>query len=315
MDFFDEGNGNARFEVIRRSVKVQNLDDLIRRKVVAHFANGIHVVIRFPSLKQLRGLHQRLEGFDYGVEALVPCPLLQMAQIVPAKTIPLFSKQPSHRQTSNTLPDLHAFGPMTEFVSQQEIVESARAHEVKQLLEELIDDLLIYPVVQKNFVHAVQLVQQFLQLLLRQSRLFAHGRGPNPAAFIRIQSWNGFVLQQRWNRQWLHSFLQMRHDAVEDPERDVVQHASVFAEIKVAQALVVLSGRVLHLERLVPGVLFHAVQQSEGVAHPENTELKVLALLHHLFDAVQVIREEGSNFVVVVDAVRVSDAHEQDVGW
>ena len=69
-----------------------------------------------------------------------------------------------------------------------------------------------------------------------------------------------------------------------------------------------------NLEGLVAGILLHIVQQPEGVAQPEYAGFEVFAALYHPLHRVEVARQQRAHLVVVVDAVRVSNAHEEDVG-
>jgi len=122
------------------------------------------------------------------------------------------------------------------------------------------------------------------------------------------------VLQQGWYRESLNSLFEIRDEIIEDPEGHVAQHDAVFAQVKVPQALLVLPGRVFYLEWLVAGVLLHVVQQTQGIAQPEHPRVEVVAFFQHAFNGIQVLGQQRPYLIVIVDAVGVPDAHEENVG-
>jgi len=73
------------------------------------------------------------------------------------------------------------------------------------------------------------------------------------------------MLQQGRYGKRLDPLLEIRDEIVEDPDRHVAQYNAVLAQVKVPQALLVLPRRILDLEWLVTGVLFHVVQQSQSI--------------------------------------------------
>jgi len=73
------------------------------------------------------------------------------------------------------------------------------------------------------------------------------------------------VFQQGRHRKRLDPLLEIRDEIVEDPNRHVAEYNAVLAQVKVPQALFVLSRRILDLERLVTGILLHVVQQSQSI--------------------------------------------------
>jgi len=122
------------------------------------------------------------------------------------------------------------------------------------------------------------------------------------------------MLQQGRYRERLDSLLEIRDEIIENPERHVTEHDTIFAQVEVPQALLVLSRCILDLERLVARVLFHVMQQSQSITQPEHSEVEVITFLQHTFNSVQIFDQQRSYFIVVVDVVGVSDAHEKDVG-
>lgn len=122
------------------------------------------------------------------------------------------------------------------------------------------------------------------------------------------------MLQQGRHCESLDPLLEIRDEIVENPESHVTQYDTVLAQVEIPQALLVLSGRVLDLERLVTGVLLHVVQQTQGVAQPKHSGVEVIAFLQHAFNGIQVFGQQRSHLVVIVNAVGVPDAHEENVG-
>lgn len=121
----------------------------------------------------------------------------------------------------------------------------------------------------QGFVHRRQLAQELVQFLLRGIRLAAHGRRPGPPSLVSRNRYR-FMLQQGRYRERLNSLLEIRDKIVEDPESHVAQHDAILAQIEIPQALLVLPGRVLDLERLVAGILLHIMQQTQSIAQPEH---------------------------------------------
>lgn len=122
------------------------------------------------------------------------------------------------------------------------------------------------------------------------------------------------MLQQGWYRERLDSLLEIRDNIVENPECHVAQYDTILAQIEVSQALLILPRCIFDLEWLVAGVLLHVVQQSQGIAQPEHSGIEIVALLQHAFNGIQVFGQQRSHLFVVVDAVGVPDAHEENIG-
>ena len=72
-----------------RRVEVEDLDDLGYPQLVAHVADPGDVLLRLAGLEELGGLDDRQEGVDdlgaVVLQVLVPGPLLQLSNVVPAK--------------------------------------------------------------------------------------------------------------------------------------------------------------------------------------------------------------------------------------
>ena len=55
LDLPDERRGDPLFVLVRGRVQVQDLDDLGNLQLVAHLADLVDVVVRFPGLKKREG--------------------------------------------------------------------------------------------------------------------------------------------------------------------------------------------------------------------------------------------------------------------
>lgn len=89
---------------------------------------------------------------------------------------------------------------------------------------------------------------------------------------------------------------------------------SVLGKIKVPEALLVLCSGVLGLERFIAAVLLEGVQKTQRIAQPQDVRVQVVrALFDHFPEAVDCACQQRAYFFVVVDKVRVTNAHEDDV--
>lgn len=110
-------------------------------------------------------------------------------------------------------PNLHASAPMAHFLPQEEVVEAARAYEVKRLLENPRNQLWIEAMLFKSAVEPTQEVQKLVQGL---GRVDVRPQGTGGLRGLPASTGSGsidaFVFDDRWNDQRLQ-FLFLKNES------------------------------------------------------------------------------------------------------
>ena len=97
-------------------------------------------------------------------------------------------------------------------------------------------------------------------------------------------------------------------------KRKKVKPDGIFGRSSSPKHLFILFGGVVLLKRLFSRILLEVVQKSAGVGQPQCDALGVVEALDDALDAVDGAAEKTLELGIVVGVVRVSDAHEQNVG-